>query len=116
MGTSLDSILDANPELRKAPAPEPGPKPVYEDFEDALSKMGQRHGKKDKAIVQKAHDAMAELVDGIHCAMGAEGSGGDTDKALDVSKRNARHSKKDLEEIKKCHDMIKGLGADCPAK
>ena len=109
MSTSLNSIVDAN--QMKKPAPK-GPAPTFSDFAEALNKMGQRHGKKDKALVQKGHDACAELVDGLHCVMGDD----DASKAAHAAglqKANARHSKKDLEEIKKAHDIMKGLGAEC---
>lgn len=82
---------------------------TFSELVDTLSKMGQRHGKKDKALVQKAHDAMAELVDGANCGQHKE-----TSKALDVSKANARHSKADLALIKTMHDGSVTLGADCP--
>jgi len=107
MATSLNSILDANPELTKA-APVAA-RPTFSDLAESLSKMGQRHGKKDKALVQKAHDAMAELVDGANCGKTKE-----TSKGLDVSKANARHSKADLALIKTMHDGAVSLGADCP--
>lgn len=113
MGTSLNSIMDANPELRKGEKTDQQPSAIgYEDFAAALSKMGMRHGKKDKELVQKAHDSMAGLVDGFHCAMdGAEAKA----RQASLEKGNARHSKKDLAIIKGAHDMIKSLGAECPS-
>lgn len=87
-------------------------------FLGALNKAGARHGKKDKESLQKAHDSMAELVDGMHCAEGMTG-GDDTAKArrtahLVLAKANARHSAADLQKIKQAHDLITEAGAECP--
>ena len=94
MATSLNSILDTHPDLGKGTKAD---RPRFDEAAAELAKMGQRHGKKDKATLQTAHDAVAELAGGIHCVMKAE-----TDKAQGVNKANARHSKKDLGDIQKC--------------
>lgn len=104
---SLNSILDARPELRKAAEPRPGT--LAEQMDD-LAKMGMRHGKKDKGLVQKAHDAMRDLVDGAHCTEGDE-----AEKAASLAKANARHSKADIERIANIHKACKELGAECPS-
>lgn len=100
---SLNSILDANPELRKSPEH----KPTLDEAMDSLEKAGMRHGKKDKALVQAAHDAMRDLVESAHCL------GDETQKAAALSKANARHSKADLKRIEDIHKACKELGADC---
>lgn len=100
---SLNSILDANPELKKSPEP----KLTLDEALD-VAKAGMRHGKRDKALVQAAHDAMRDLVEAAHCL------GDETQKAAALSKANARHSKADLDRIDAIHKACKELGADCP--
>ena len=74
-----------------------------------IRKAGARHGANDRTLLNKAHDAVAELTRGAHCA-GMEKAA----PALLV-KAGARHSKKDLEAIKAVHDGLVGLGAKCEA-
>lgn len=73
-----------------------------------VQKAGARHGKEDLALVQKAHDAMADLVRGAQCA-GME----KTKAAEELAKAGARHAKVDLDRIQKCHDMTVELGGKC---
>lgn len=110
MGTSLNSIMDAHPHVGKSAEPA---KPGLTELVSELTKVGQRHGKKDKALVQQAHDAVAELCDSIHCA--SCDSDTEQTKAQNISKANARHSKTDLARIKNTHDLMKDLGAECPS-
>jgi len=106
MATSLNSILDTHPEISKANKP-PAPKPTFTELAAELAKRGMRHGPKDRENLSKAHDAVADMVDGANCTMA---------KAItaDLSKANARHSKADLDTIKAVHDSLVGLGAVCP--
>jgi hypothetical protein len=98
MATPLTSILDAHPEIVKK---NNVTVTRFGALVDELQKMGARHGKRDKELVQSAHDTFAKLCDGAHCG--------------DMAKANARHSKADMELIKQGHDAAVKLGAACPS-
>lgn len=95
-----------------------------QDFVEDLTKRGAKHSAKDMAYVQKAHDAMAEMVDGTHCKVKADVVDGDNAgkaaKSLaariraKLGKRGARHSKMTLDEVKGIHDKLCAMGASCP--
>jgi hypothetical protein len=75
---------------------------------DALLKAGARHGKVDKANVQKAHDCVSTLVEGAYCGLAKE-----EEMAAKLAKVGARHAAADLTRIKKAHVLLSELGAIC---
>lgn len=100
-----------------------------DDFADLLVKIGARHGSRDRGHLETAHDAIASLVDGMHCSKTDDAAepqhmppGGQEEDprmgpiGMEVGKIGARHSHVDLGRIKKVHDLLCELGAKCPGR
>lgn len=96
-----------------------------------LRKRGAKNGKKDQGLLDKAHDTLAELADGVHCVNKADqpptGSqqslptddGKQTEESgmgpigLKVNKVGARHSIETMMNLKAAHDALVKCGAAC---
>ena len=101
---------------------------------DLRLKIGSKHSADDMAQFQVAHDALAKLGGGIHCAMiseqqhaenaGAEQSSSNPNEqqdderygtmGTDVGKVGMKHSAATMDMIKTAHDAIHECSGCCP--
>lgn len=88
-------------------------------FLATLQKIGAKHSAADKEILNKAHDACAELVGGVHCAAQPNEQQDNSEEGPigeDVGKRGARHSKDTIDKVGQAHDLLVEVGAQCPTE
>lgn len=120
MSQSLTSMVTsgmlAAPQDDSPAVKAPGPR-AFSSLVSELQKMGARHGKKDRGLVQTIHDTTADLTDCACCgALGEKAikpAPGMLPPPPTIAKANARHSGNDQQRIQAIHDLAVELGAVC---